>query len=186
MTKHIKIDLMSNDVEDFIKKLRELKKEVKTVNQNIIEELGNLAETEISSSLSGNTYKGNKSTTVYRTKEKIGIQGEQAIYEEFGTGTVGQNSPHPLKDDVEGLNPYNSGKTIRPNTGINSSGTGLTEATKRGIPLNGMYWTYMDGDKKIYTQGIPAGLHVYKGFKTIQKNFKAVSKKKVGEWLSKL
>ena len=44
----------------------------------------------------------------------------------------------------------------------------------------------MDGNTKIYTQGIPAGMHVYKGFKTTQKQFKFVSKKKVGEWLSKL
>lgn len=189
MSKIIKVDIMSGEVDELIKKLENLKKEVKKTKDDIIQDFKEVGREAIGSALSSDPYLNNSSsdTSYYETKNKIGVNGSQSVYDEFGTGTLGQNNPHPEKDSYgTPLNDYNTGKTIRPNAGINSSGFGITEASKRGIPLNGMYWTYMKDGQKIYTQGRPAGAYVYKGKKAIKNSMKEINKKRVGELLSKL
>ena len=48
------------------------------------------------------------------------------------------------------------------------------------------YWTYKHNGKKTYTQGRPAGKHVYKASQRIRKEAKKIIEKRVGEVLSKL
>ena len=103
----------------------------------------------------------------------IFMRGEQALYCEFGTGTEGQQSPHPQKNEF-GLNPYNSGKTIRPMT------PELKE--KLGIPIEGLYWTYKDSNGNIvYTQGTPAQKEGYDSFKAMTKKAPYFIRKRVEE-----
>ena len=66
------------------------------------------------------------------------IEGDQVIYNEFGTGDPGLNNPHPNKSKYD-LNPYLSGKYIK--TDIDG----------------GHYWIH-NGDAHI---GVPAGKFVY-------------------------
>lgn len=173
----------------FLKHLRAFKTEIKRTGIEVLDELTKVAENEISSSVSSSDYESSEPVQVFnkgkRKIRRVGISGSQAIYDEFGTGTVGQHNPHPEKGNYD-LNDYNSGETIRANTGINVTGDNVTEATKQGIPLNGLYWTYKYNGKKIYTQGRPAGMHVYKGHNKVKQVMKKLIDDKVGDVLSKL
>lgn len=183
MSKVIKFDLMKDDVNELIKKLENLKKEAERAKDNIIDDLKEVGRDMISYTLSSDPYlnDSNSNTSYYETKNKIGINGSQSVYDEFGTGTKGGIYPHPdRKSSSEPLNDYNSGKTIRNNWSENSS------ASKNGIPVNTLYWTYIKDGQKIYTQGRPAGAYVYKGKKAIKIAMKTINKKRVGELLSKL
>lgn len=84
--------------------------------------------------------------------------GPQAWYSEFGTGTRGQLQPHPYKGKYA-LNPYNSGKTIRPASEKVSQKEG---AKKAEIKKGDLYWTYIGEDGKLYySKGVPAQKIVY-------------------------
>lgn len=83
------------------------------------------------------------------TAGAIMLYGPNAVYDEFGTGTQGENSPHPMKNQFP-LNPYNSGPYIFYNE------------------FSGTYqWYYRAMAGKPYftkngaTEGIPAGKIMY-------------------------
>lgn len=183
--KKINLDLSTQQINQMIKRLEKLKKELNKSSEEIVKELSEMGLQEIQSNYAATPYKdGNDDVGFFtsgngKNRRTIGAVGTQVLYNEFGTGTEGANSPHPQKGDF-GLNAYNSGKTIRPNNNANSS------ASQLGIPTGEMYWTYMDGNVKKYTQGIPAGKQVYLAAKKIQKEKNKVVKKVVGEALSKL
>lgn len=182
--KKINLQLSTQGIDNLIKRLEKLEKNLNQSSQKIIEELSDLGLQEIQKNYASTPYRdGNDDVGFFNSgnekKRTIGAVGTQVLYNEFGTGTEGANSPHPQKGDF-GLNAYNSGRTIRPNNNENSS------ASRLGIPNGGMYWTYMDGNVKKYTQGIPAGKQVYLAAKKIQKDKNKVIKKVVGEALSKL
>lgn len=174
--------------------IKEIQQKYKTIlsqsnierfKQNVFDDLKKEGLQEINSSIGNTGYEDSEPLSIVEIENAIGIQGAQAIYDEYGTGTMGEHTPHPDKDIASiPLNDYNSGSTIRENTGINSQGNNITEASRQGIPLNGLYWTYEVGGKKIYTQGRPAGMHVYKAKNRVKKQMKEVIKKRVGELLS--
>lgn len=182
--KKINLDLSTQQINQMIKRLEKLKKELDKSSEEIVKELSETGLQEIQSNYAATPYKdGNDDVNFFITgtekKKKVGASGSQVLYNEFGTGTEGANNPHPEKENF-GLNAYNSGSTIRANNKANSP------ASKLGIPAGGLYWTYMDGSVKKYTQGIPAGKQVYLAAKKIQKEKNKVVKKVVGEALSKL
>lgn len=108
-------------------------------------------------------------------EKTVAMSGEQAIYDEFGTGTIGSENPHPTKNQFN-LNPYNSGSTIRKNENANSM------ASLNGIPVGGLYWTYYDmNGNKVYTQGIAAQKEGYDSFQETLKEAPKIIGKKMGE-----
>lgn len=177
----IKISFDKTTIADVIKKYKSISEDVDKLQQEIIDDLKEVGLKEINNSLTGSSYVASEPLTVVDERRAIGIKGTQAIYDEYGTGTIGGLNPHPEKPGF--LNPYNSGETIRPNMKeyaiIKNDGLGGT------IPPNTLYWTFMYEGQKIYTQGRPAGMHVYKAKKKIKDNLKDIVKKRVGEYLSK-
>ena len=152
---------------------------IEKLQSDIIDDLKKEGLQEINASVGADDYEDSEPVSVIERDNAIGIQGSQAIYDEYGTGTMGENTPHPEKDMASiPLNDYNSGKTIRENK------SGESEASRQGIPVNGLYWTYKREGKKIYTQGRPAGMHVYKAKTKIKSHMKNIIKKRVGELLS--
>ena len=89
-----------------------LKEYAKSIGADLI----GIAEEEIKKGYASSPYEGyEESFSIGKTKEKAYVIGTQVIYREFGTGTAGAQESHPEKNNPEfGLNPYNSGKTIRP------------------------------------------------------------------------
>ena len=121
--------------------------------------------------------------TVFVKKTSTGYaivsQGKDVIYEEFGTGDKGQQSPHPDKSKYN-LNAYNSGRYIRD---VNPSNEKLSE---NGI-TSGKYWTYEKDGRIIYTQGIPAGKEMFNTVKHMRNSvINDVLKEKASDVLSKL
>lgn len=177
--KIVKIDLAKGELKSFISRVRRLRKEAPATRRKIISDLRAEGLSQISRSLSSSNYVGSEPTSIYSNSSKIGIIGTQSIFDEYGTGTIGERNPHAEKG-ISGLKPYNSGDTIRPNDRDTSN------ATAQGIPVGEKYWTYKLNGKKIYTQGRPAGMHVYKAKMRIKRYIKRITQKRVKEWLSKL
>ena len=178
----MKVNLSQKSIKEAIQKLKSFKENSKSLEEKILNDIAEEGLDEINSSLSNSDFefseRVNAFSRVENGKAEIGIQGNQAIYEEYGTGTMGEQNKKQKKDSS--LNPYNSGKTIRENKRIDSN------ASSEGIPVGGLYWTYKYNGEKIYTQGRPAGAHVYKASQRIKKNAKKIIIKRLGEELSKL
>ena len=85
------------------------------------------------------------------------MSGENAIYDEFGTGEQGLDNPHPMKEQFS-LNPYNSGPTI-----FYNQFAGRHQWYYR--PMAGKpYFT-----KSGATEGIPAGKQMYNTLQNLNK-----------------
>lgn len=100
-------------------------------------------------------YRGD--TAIFKEKYgrgyRVGVSGSQVIYDEFGTGTQGENFSHPDKNKYN-LDDYNSGAFIRTN--------------KEGIK----YWTYFSPvtNKRVSSKGVPAGMFMYNSFNNVANN----------------
>lgn len=181
MSKRINIVLSQKGISDLSKKLEEVANRLDKVGEKIIDEMAEVGLKTMQENYNNSPYQDSEgmgfSKTGTMNEKKISMIGTQAIYTEFGTGTEGQNSPHPQKKEFD-LKPYNSGKTIRRNKKETST------ASMNGIPIDGLYWTYKDSEgTKHYTQGIPAQKIVYNASKTIQDKHKSIIKKAIQEVL---
>lgn len=170
--KQIKINLSLADLKDLSLKISDLQKELPKCEQKIKRNLAEYTQKQIDINLAGTTFRdGNEDTESFieedNNKIKVGMKGTQALYNEFGTGTRGEESPHPEKSKF-GLKGYNTGKTIQPDRNGNL-----------------VWWYYKEGVKH-YTNGIPAGLQVFNASQSLKSKKKEIIKKEVGDLLSKL
>lgn len=177
----INLSFSKYSIADIIKRYNNISDNIEELQQNIIDDLKEIGLKEIKSSISGSSYISSEPISVVDEKKAIGIRGAQAIYDEYGTGTMGALTPHPEKPSS--LNAYNSGATIRANS--RDYAISKNDGLGGSIPPNTLYWTFYMNGRKIYTQGRPAGMHVYKAKKEIKNNLQNIIKKRVGEYLSK-
>lgn len=171
--KTIEIGLSSKDLKELKKKIQNFKTGLEKASEDTIKEMANYVETQVRDNLANTPYKdGNEDATAYseihKKVAKAGMMGSQVAYDEFGTGTKGEESPYPDKDSF-GLNGYNSGKHIK--------------VSKEGE----LFWIYrnQNGDF-VKTQGIPAGKQVFNASVMLKGQKGTIIKEKVGEALSKL
>ena len=165
------VTVNADELQKFLSNLPQKQKEILP---NIIEELSNYALNEIKNNYSkaekeeGETMEFTKTETEYGVT--VAMTGPSAPYSEFGTGTMGERNPHPIKNKFD-LNPYNSGKMIREANASISKKTGIPEGEK--------YWTYKNANGEVqHTQGIEPQLEVYNaGIKTINQIPKVVKNK---------
>ena len=174
MADNIKVEVEADKLEEFLNNIGEKMQKAST---GIIEDLANLALDEIQKNSSRAEYQPGITMdflkTGSNTEKSVSMAGPQAWYSEFGTGTYGEMQPHPLKGRFA-LNPYNSGKTIRP---ASEKVSMLT-----GIPVGSLYWTYKaDNGQVYYSQGIPAQKQVYNAGQTVQKEIPKISMKRMKE-----
>lgn len=177
----ISLSFSKTSIKNIIKKYKSIAENIDELEDSIIGDLKEVGLKEINNSIGNSQYVPSEPVTIIDEKAAIGIKGTQAIYDEYGTGTVGMNNPHPEKPNS--LNPYNSGKTIRENKKKASIKT--NDGTNGIVPIGGLYWTFNFKGEKIYTQGRPAGMHVYKAKNKIKDDLKNIVKRRVGEYLSK-
>lgn len=172
-------------INNVIKKLTKLKSKYSKIQDDVLDEIAEYAKDQIEQNYQSSEFQEENSDRKTEIKKEenrriVATTGSQVLYTEFGTGTIGASHPHPEKDSYP-LNDYNSGVTIRANTKKDSN------ASKEGIPLNGLYWTYKDKEgNKVYTQGIPAGMQIYKAELNTRRKAKLIAKRKVADVLSKL
>lgn len=119
------------------------------------------------------------SITGTETEKTVSMSGPQALYDEFGTGTIGAENPHPIKSEF-GLNEYNSGPTIREaKEDIVNPKTGETT-----VSAGSLYWVYRDeSGKPHFTQGVPAQKEGYESLKATIKKAPEIVKKIMEETL---
>ena len=184
MGKNIKINLSSSDIDKTIKKLTEIKKVIDDNKDSILQDLAEQTKNKIEENYNKLQFTSNETPTFavvkYANGYKAVARGTSVIYDEFGTGDRGQADGHPWKGSY-GLNPYNSGETIRPAKWLSKE-----KQQKTGIH-SGLYWTYKGKDGIIhYTQGVPSGKFMYDADIWLHDNYKKIVKKKVDDVLSKL
>lgn len=131
------------------------------------------------SGLHENTIDGEKAKLIGdKYSGSIYMTGEDAIFDEFGTGEEGASNPHPLAGVIQFSVPPYSGYITGPNvsTLIN--------------PSNGRhYWIYKpnaslpsyreDG----YTEGIPSGKQMYNTLQYLRQETKGIAKSVISEAL---
>lgn len=172
-------------INSVINKLNKFRSSYSKLQTEILDEVAEYTKNEIEKNYQSSQYEeesGDRNIMINKAEKSrtITVSGSQVLYTEFGTGTIGESHPHPEKSKYN-LNPYNSGKTIRPNKKKDST------ASKEGIPLNSLYWTYINkSGEKVYTQGIPAGMQVYRAVQNTKKKIKPITQRKVADLLSKL
>lgn len=179
----IKTKLSTGSINETIHKLETLKQELKKLDDAIPRELAEQTASKIEAFYATKGFSSKTSPTIgiakYNNGYKAFARSKDVIYEEFGTGDVGANNGHPWKGDY-GLNPYNSGPTIR-------STDKLSPETKSEHNISeGLYWTYKSDGEKVFTQGIPAGKFMYNADLWLKDNYKKIVKQKVDDVLSKL
>lgn len=179
-----RIEFKKTTIPELKKKYEYISSHVGELEEAIIKDLKEIGLREISDSLSGSNFEASEPISIIDEDRSIGIKGKQALYDEYGTGTVGGLNPHPEKGLAPiPLDAYNSGKTIRMNKREKS--VKKNDGTGGDIPPNTLYWTYKFEGKKIYTQGRPAGMHIYKAKTKIRNEMDKIIEKRVGEYISK-
>lgn len=156
MSAKLKVDLFAdpiykiNDVREYITSFAE---DVKVASELVVQDLteeGSMEAWFINASAPRSGLTPSVVEHKYRgQKGEISLTGENAVYDEFGTGDEGLWNPHPLKDEF-GLNPYNSGPTI-----FYNQFAGRNQWFYR--PMAGQ--PYFDAEGR--TSGIPSGKQMY-------------------------
>lgn len=167
----MKLVLSQNSIGNAVKYTRVLKNEIKDANYVIVSKLTEIGEhharvLNAAAPQSGVTKSQVMKPVITTTQTKVygtvALFGENAIYDEFGTGEEGAANPHPMKNDFP-LNPYNSGPYIFYNQFANR-----------------YQWYYKPMAGKPYfneygaTSGIPAGKQMYNTTKYIRAKQKDV------------
>lgn len=171
--KTIKVSLADEYFDDLINKINYLKTGLEAANKEVVKEMARTVRQDVSNNLAATPYKdGNDDAKAYyRTKNnkaEVGMQGSQVVYDEFGTGTKGEEAPHPEKGKF-GLKGYNTGPKIQ----VSDTGD--------------LYWLYRNkSGELIKTQGIPAGKQVFNASVMLKGKKIQIIRKKVGEVISKL
>lgn len=183
MTRKITIGLNQNEISNLISELDKIANKLDKMADKLTDDIAEVGLEEMQKNYSSSQYQPSDGMGFAKTgtakEKKISMIGSQAIYHEFGTGTMGEQNPHPQKYQFgDGLQPYNSGRTIRRNSKEGST------ASQLGIPANGLYWTYKDENGWThYTQGIPAQKVVFDANKTMKEKLPELCKKAVEEVL---
>lgn len=88
-------------------------------------------------------------------------RGKDVLYEEFGTGDMGEQKPHPDKSNSKyKLKPYNSGEYIRDVSDYDENSYTYDDLQSFGI-TSGKFWRYEKDGVIHYTQGVPAGQEMW-------------------------
>lgn len=181
--KVINVKLSNQGLNDLLKKINNLKLNLKESETKIKNNLADYTRTEIDNNISSTQFKdGNDDIKTFienhDNKVKVGMRGSQVLYDEFGTGTQGESNPHPLKGKY-GLSGYNTGRKIR------KASVKVNKNT--GIPIGTKYWTYKNKQgETVFTTGIPAGKQVFNAAISLKNKKMQIVKQEVSDALSKL
>lgn len=184
MNRNIVTGLSNKELDELARNLDKWAEMMKKASINIVKDLSEYGlqrmqeiYAEAQSQYEDSTYM-DFSITGSETEKTVSMSGPQALYDEFGTGTIGEQNPHPAKKEF-GLNPYNDGSTIR-----KAKNEIINEETGEKIPAGELYWTYKDETGQVHhTQGIPAQKEGYDSLKDTIKKAPEIVKKRMEETL---
>lgn len=174
----MKISLSEANIKTLIDGLEYLEDSLTFASGDIVKELVDIGydkATELNDRAPQSSNKGSVVTkdTGKSTRDgvrgSVSLEGDSAIYDEFGTGEEGAADKHPMKGKFPGLNAYNSGPFV--STHVNKYGK--------------HYWFYrFKGESDYYTpsgytEGIPSGKQMYNTLQYIREVKKDIIAKKL-------
>lgn len=173
------LKLTPYSVSDMIERINTLSDNIAIACEDIVSEL---VDKGVQLALENDGYAPDTGNNDYRftgdveaNKGYIIMEGKDSVYVEFGTGDVGANNAHPLHSQISGINPYNSGATIK-----------LDDMGRH-------YWVYppMANASKYYfegglTYGIPAGCQMYNTLIELKENVPSVVNKHLSQAIKRL
>lgn len=166
-------DLSVDNLKGFEEEIKKMSDKMNVAAVRIAKELSEYGLKEMENIYSNFELTGNEPSTFYitgsDTEKKIVMDGPQAIYDEFGTGTEGELNPYPVDTAQFGMKGYNTGETIRP---AKQRDVDAAKKQNKDIGLGELFWTYIDSNgEKQYTKGTPAQKEVYDSMKkTLEKS----------------
>ena len=183
-----KVNVTLDNVQNVINALEELQRDYEKLPKLIAKDLADIGKDYLNEQYasSPNRLDANIdfSSITISTEEhdkgyKLIATSPDILYEEFGTGDRGEQSPHPEKSKYP-LNPYNSGPMIRDvNDVIKGS---YTDEDLKAIGItSGKFWYYEKDGMGHYTQGIPAGKEMFNTRNYLMKNRDKITRKRVDE-----
>ena len=109
--KVIKLDLSRNSIQQAIEKLSNLQNDLEKSSKSITKELSDIAFNQVNKNYASSPYTdGNDDVSIIsrgtENHQKVGAEGSQVLYREFGTGTEGLNAPHPIKSNFKQADRY--------------------------------------------------------------------------------
>lgn len=175
MTRKISVNLTKKGLRHVRAQIRNMQKDLReasrTINMEVATECADkmlARHDEFIDTLEPDPYSHSVITKVdnLRNKSIAKISGPSVIYDEFGTGDVGDRNFHPEHDKF-GMNEYSSGDYVSTH-----------------IDENGHYWDF-DDFKKI--RGVPAGMFFYDTVNEMKLDGEAkkIAKKVVTETIDK-
>lgn len=180
----MEIRLSEASIKDAKNALKQFKKNVLFANTVIVEKLikdGCAKASELDAIAVHSGIEANQVLSDYnkdRTSGTITLFGQNAVYDEFGTGEYGKENPHPLKESVSPrLNPYNSGPYI--STHIDATGKHYYYYP----PMAGQ--PYFD-TKNGKSYGIPAGLQMYNTAKFLKQEKNGIIKEELNQVIKQI
>lgn len=181
MDRNVVID--ESNIQDVINAFKsiynDIDKYVEKTDKKIIEESKKYLDKQYS-----NRFKDPNITDISTEYEKIDngykliAKGKDVIYEEFGTGDMGEQNPHPDKSKYD-LNDYNSGQYIRNVSDYDKNSYTYDDLQEFGID-SGKFWRYSKNGVLYYTQGVPSGKEMWNTRNEIIKNIIPKATKELG------
>ena len=164
MATNIEVD--ETDIKNIIKAFQDIVNNIDKEMNDTLKEIVTKGETYLDAQYVSRLKDPNISDISTSWKNKGDIfelisSGKDVIYEEFGTGDRGEESPHPVKDKYN-LNAYNSGPYIRNVNDYDENSYIYDDLQEMGI-VSGKFWRYKKpgNDTLYYTQGVPAGQEMW-------------------------
>ena len=161
-----KIELSSDNIKDTIKRLRELRKEIQKIPENMDEIMNDAVNFCVQQT--GN-FAPHCNTYYIRTSKGYRIiqEGRGVVFVEFGTGVVGENAEHNPMQSRFGF-VHNVGETIKE------------------LPDGRVGWFFPKDDGSWrFTQGQPARMQMYRTGEYLKERLDKEIKYKVGEAVKK-
>lgn len=147
----LKANLSVSSLDTLLDNLKAYQQKVEAAPRKIVQGLTDYGKDQIQQNISAirdkdGNYLATAGSYVFGDGGVAYMEGEQAAFLEYGTGTRGQSSPHPQADEAGWQ--YNKGPTI--------SSTG-----------DWSYWDPVKG-QYVHTKGIPAQMPVFKAANAIR------------------
>ena len=179
--------LSEYNISSLIQKLDGFGEALSSVSYDIVDELVDIGKQQAELFNNDAPKSGEQASTIDVEKAKIiegkaigsvYMQGDSAVYDEFGTGEEGLSDPHPIKGNFN-LNPYNSGPTIQ-----------INPETGRHYwyykPMEGRPYYNFPTQPDGYTEGIPSGKQMYKTLQHLREVKKNVAIKNTNKAIGEI
>lgn len=160
----IRIDVDETNVKDVIKALQDMLANVDKISDSVLKEIVSKGDAYLDAQYISRFKDPNItdiSTSWRKTSDGYALEakGKDVVYEEFGTGDLGEQNPHPVKSNYN-LNDYNSGPYIRDVSEYEEGSYGYEDLQAMDI-TSGKFWIYSKNGTLYYTQGVPAGQEMW-------------------------